>query len=348
MTVGTNVTGSVSPYYSGTYRNWSGGDSPGSHDQWNPYVMQAFVRSVHPNSLGNRMGAGMPSGGGFTADDELRLLDKLSEAVRGHEFNAGVFLGQAGEVASSVVGTANAFRGIARSLKRGDLSGATRFLSRAVSGSDLRAAKKRLDVGDLAGTHLSLVYGWLPLLSDVHAACEALEVLANPPRRSTVVVTRSRRTNLDGSQSPTLYYCSAPKVVSRRIQYRMTEELSMPRSLGLLDPVSVAWELVPYSFVVDWFVPIGTYLSNLAVIPFLKGDFLVTDRVRWAARCITTSAGAADFDGGSCNCSETTINRRISSSLSVPLPTFRGFASLYNSSQRCANALALLVNLYRK
>lgn len=33
--------------------------------------------------------------------------------------------------------------------------------------------------------------------------------------------------------------------------------------LGTLNPVEVMWELVPLSFVVDWFLPIGTYLAGL-------------------------------------------------------------------------------------
>ena len=30
-----------------------------------------------------------------------------------------------------------------------------------------------------------------------------------------------------------------------------------------LNPVSIAWELTPYSFVVDWFYDLGGYLRNL-------------------------------------------------------------------------------------
>jgi hypothetical protein len=32
---------------------------------------------------------------------------------------------------------------------------------------------------------------------------------------------------------------------------------------GFTNPVSLAWELLPFSFVVDWFLPIGPYLESL-------------------------------------------------------------------------------------
>lgn len=33
-------------------------------------------------------------------------------------------------------------------------------------------------------------------------------------------------------------------------------------TLGLTNPAAIAWELVPFSFVVDWFIPIGNFLNS--------------------------------------------------------------------------------------
>lgn len=38
----------------------------------------------------------------------------------------------------------------------------------------------------------------------------------------------------------------------------------MLNQLGLANPLATAWELVSYSFVVDWFVPIGPVLNALS------------------------------------------------------------------------------------
>lgn len=40
-------------------------------------------------------------------------------------------------------------------------------------------------------------------------------------------------------------------------------ELFALASLGLLNPASLAWELVPLSFVVDWIVPVGPFLEAM-------------------------------------------------------------------------------------
>lgn len=347
------TTGSVSSvpgpgYYTGYTKTWSGLDSP-TKDSWNPYAMEQTATTVVPGySNEHRMngtGFGNPV---WTDDSELRLLDKLSEKARRHEFNAGVFLGQTGEVASSVVGTLRALRGMNLALRRGDLRGAMRFMARSVSGADQKAAKKKLSTRDIAGTHLSLVYGWLPLLSDVHAAAEALEVLANPPRSSSFRVKRSQTVDtIDGSQSPSLYTCPVDSMLSKEYYVTLIEELSAPRSLGLLDPLSIAWELTPYSFVVDWFVPIGTYLSNLATIPYLSGTVGSATFLRQRYRCAQVSGS---YDYGAASGQRVKVLRGVQgavSELKLPLPVFRGFDQLYNNSARTANAIALTRNLFR-
>lgn len=52
------------------------------------------------------------------------------------------------------------------------------------------------------------------------------------------------------------------------------ETLANAASIGLLNPAQVAWELVPYSFVVDWFLPVGSFLETLtdtAGLTFVSG-----------------------------------------------------------------------------
>jgi hypothetical protein len=40
-----------------------------------------------------------------------------------------------------------------------------------------------------------------------------------------------------------------------------SESLTRLKQLGLANPAAIAWELVPFSFVFDWFVPVGEFLN---------------------------------------------------------------------------------------
>jgi hypothetical protein len=60
--------------------------------------------------------------------------------------------------------------------------------------------------------------------------------------------------------------------------------------LGLTNPLNVAWELVPFSFVVDWFIPIGSFFDGLVPpqgvsrvkgVSSYRGEFEGRGRAKW-------------------------------------------------------------------
>lgn len=126
---------------------------------------------------------------------------------------------------------------------------------------------------------LEYTYGWTPLLSDVYAAME-IEKVSPPP-----VHYKKSRT---GNQSSGPYlakqihiYSSPPSWNSLNIDFNYYHDkrlekyricisadvsvsdpsVAFAQQLGLTNPALLAWELMPYSFVVDWFLPIGGWLS---------------------------------------------------------------------------------------
>lgn len=125
----------------------------------------------------------------------------------------------------------------------------------------------------LASNWLELQYGWKPLLSDVRGSMEALARYnyAN----SAVKTVTSGSTKLVTSDVPLMTNDANPTrlgnlfietryAVRLGIRYNLESPLvAFLAQTGFTNPVNLAWELIPFSFVVDWFLPIGPYLETL-------------------------------------------------------------------------------------
>lgn len=127
---------------------------------------------------------------------------------------------------------------------------------------------------DTAKRWLELQYGWLPLLSDVYNAYEeARDASQWVPR---LAVTQSIKRSLDedrevitnglgndGAIRSYIYKRRGFQVCKVRLDYEvLNPELALKSKVGVANPALILWELVPFSFVVDWAVPIGDWISS--------------------------------------------------------------------------------------
>lgn len=118
----------------------------------------------------------------------------------------------------------------------------------------------------LAGMHLEYIFGWVPLYEDIVAACTTVIQGAVPP----VYVSGSHRvrheiedkTSYNGVRNRTLGYTEyrVKQVVGVRIQNPNTW---LAERAGLLNLATVAWDLVPWSFVVNMFVNVNSLVQQI-------------------------------------------------------------------------------------
>lgn len=143
---------------------------------------------------------------------------------------------------------------------------------RDVTYRDRNRPKSNFSFGDI---WLEYQYGWRPLLNDIYGAAEVLagNHAAAKPLRFTA--TASATIQKLGASAPCYFSVNGSNYASR-VDYSVAEKcryvlevvedqawLNHLASTGLTNPLLLAWELVPYSFVVDWFIPIGKYLEQL-------------------------------------------------------------------------------------
>jgi len=122
----------------------------------------------------------------------------------------------------------------------------------------------------ISNVWLSMKYGWLPLYNDVwnYLNWQYWTWSSGAP-----IVGRSRRvTNtLVNGYFPGLVSVSRGRVrgktihkceIGGRVGVQNSDLYNLTRVTSL-NPLSIAWELTPFSFVVDWFIDVGGYLQNL-------------------------------------------------------------------------------------
>jgi len=119
----------------------------------------------------------------------------------------------------------------------------------------------------LSGLWLEFHFGWAPLIGDIFSAIEILDSAPPPfPIKGTALI-REKSTFIDGSAGQWSRRCYMTNEVRAWVggAVRVTNpNLRLASQLGLVNPASVAWELVPFSFLVDWFVNVGDYLEQFS------------------------------------------------------------------------------------
>lgn len=187
-------------------------------------------------------------------------LIKARGKLKSSSVNLGVAWAERSRTAHLVGDTAIRLAKSVVLLKRGSVR-------RAMDNLGISSSKRQPRGSNVPKKWLELQYGWKPLLSDVYGACDALSKRHKSDWRITAKSSASQtETRLKTWRLGEAGYGAV--TVERRAFVRIdalpyNEALISLASLGVLNPLMVGWELVPFSFVVDWFLPVGNYLDGL-------------------------------------------------------------------------------------
>jgi len=204
---------------------------------------------------------------------------------------------------------------------------------------------------------LQLQYGWKPLLSDVYGACDAL---SKRPRGDWRVTAKASRRDFDNysyetptGSSPVNDFWRGVAVRQRGVFVRLdalpSNDLTMSLvSLGVTNPLEVVWERVPYSFVVDWVLPVGNWLDSLdAMLGYTDcySSISFYNETLWNEYAKSKTWSATSYMKQDWSGTKRMVKVTRSATSGVPLPTFPSFKDP-RSLGHMANGLSLLAQSF--
>lgn len=208
-------------------------------------------------------------------------LNRCLQKVNDSELDLGTNLAEANE---NIRFIANALKSFAKALSK--------FRQRKY-GEAIRELTPNGDGADKAAdAYLAFKFGVQPLAQDVWNALEAL-------REALKLEGILHAEGFSSAEAPPNYGLFNNKIIDGTITqgtkigvyYRVVDPARYIQShFGLDNPLRVAWNVVPLSFVIDWFLNVGQVLSNLSIpvstqfiggykTRFSRGSYTVTERL---------------------------------------------------------------------
>jgi len=328
------------------------------------YVQQGCFDNAVNNVAGwlnNKGSIGTLSSSQMLSVDNF-AKNKVLLKIKDQKINVVQAMAERSQTASLIASSATKIAKALLAVKRGNLVEAARSLGVGVPKRAARRAarevqsNKRSSSSDIARRWLELQYGWKPLLNDIYGAAEHLATRDTGPKHmqtsasATIGISWNKDIPWDFTKS---YNCSGSVQYTRKYTVRYAVTNSQVRELsqtGVTNPALIAWELMPWSFVIDWFVPIGNFISTLdatAGVTFLSGCVSTVTKVRGVGS-MTYSGALYQNERRSGSMSnhlfrDEVTRIKLASFPSPALPQFKSPVSLTHM----ANALALL-QLQRK
>lgn len=202
-----------------------------------------------------------------------KLLAKLQKKAYGSGFNPVVFLAEGRKALDMIFNAAYSIRMALDACRRGNLKAACYYLR--VTPQGVRSRESWYNK-EMSNRWLELQYGWLPLIKDVKDGAEFLAEAVNQPYkyRDKLVARKVYALHERSPSTSSRYY--ARRVITVQHQIIIYNYSKVANGVGFYGVAEAAWEVLPWSFVYDWFVPVGSLLASLKTASLISGTVVET------------------------------------------------------------------------
>jgi hypothetical protein len=249
-----------------------------------------------------------------------KALARFTGKVRKHNASLGVTLGSIGQSRDMIVDRTYK---IADILHRVELS---HELQRRKLSDKQKAHQRRTALKDRAGDFLEWEFGWMPLVSDIQAALGALSRAFDNgwiDARATLVDQVSYQQFLNEytlirNDRINLSVCIGANVSIAN------PNLFLANRLGLLNLPGVAWDLIPWSFVVNMFTNMGQIVNSMSDFVGVNVVNASTTRSAFTTREDMLFAGSKPFQEKTTGYAESSVweKRKLRTVGGLPSPSF--------------------------
>jgi len=344
--------------FSHTFESWTGGKYIRGTFQMSGGIVYSTLLSGNIDTLSAiRPWLKLPLGIDVEKDCRSKILDKL----KSQSVNLAQSYAERKQTTNMIAKSVNRLASAAMAVRRGNFRHASELFGMRHPSSKLkREIKPHPD--NLANHWLEFQYGWKPLLSEIYGAAELLAKTYELERPTVVKATKIRE--FSELKYPGAYFyqglhvaeCLVDSKGSSRCTYVIEfieddAHIARMSSTGIANPLLLAWELLPYSFVIDWFLPVGNYLGNLDAttgLSFLRGSKTIvlhsTHTSRWRTLVVGSAPEIRTYGQGDSHEIYSKNRTVLQSFPSPPPPTFEPSLGV----TRALSGMALLTQLFSR
>jgi len=297
---------------------------------------------------------------------EQKARNAVLNSLKSQSVNLAQAFAERRQTASMLSKSVNRIATAALAIRHGNLRHAANMFGMKYGRSG-RALTREIPPSpkNLSNWWLEYSYGWRPLLQDIHGAAELI-AKTYEFARPTIAYGQATGSTFDkyiqqvhtDSRSSSVLTCTSSQQVRARYVIEFVEDDATRSRLaqtGITNPLELAWELLPYSFVLDWFIPVGEYLKTFDAtngLSFKRGTLSVvssgTHDSGWTpnhAEISPDGSGPTVITGGGAYIEYTYKSRSVLGGF--PSPAFPTFQPSLGVS-RTLSGLALLTQAFKR